>query len=532
MKLHFLGTGHWRSKERNPTCLYLQYQNYNLMFECPASAKALLEANQLPKPDAVFISSTHPHSYDETALREICSPSTEMCIMRGLRIGPLSVQSRLVADSEYKSVGFSVLMNNRTNDRKILVFAPKHDGLPSSLIENTRYLVIENNVGDGLRPVSPSETHRTPVAHRTYIVNLTEDAYPLLEGCNGIIIPKDGEVVNMINSGVYLHRPGLANLVAAGRFPSIVKSASFEDYVGKPIFLCSDEGVHAKIVLSEGESIDRDTFRDATVKHGMLESEALELWPGFKTLHIFDVEVKERYEDPVEYNKPNAYRAFLENVEVDVPEVETETEEENLQEVIRKEDNVIVLYDKDGEKVLGRFPFGEGEKYGTEAAAREAAEKREKQIKMFTHMDEGEGEEGTDEELYEAKWSTEYVNDLSDSAFLYIESGGEENGEGKTKPRSLRHLPVRDHQGNVDLPHLRNAIARLGQSETGKNWEGFTESTRERLQKKAQQLLERVQESQVVFVLSRDGTMRTLQASVREAVIEGQDMSGFFVEEV
>lgn len=89
-----------------------------------------------------------------------------------------------------------------------------------------------------------------------------------------------------------------------------------------------------------------------------------------------------------------------------------------------------------------------------------------------------------------AKWSTAYVNSLDDSAFLYIEPGGEKDDEGKTKPRSLRHLPYKNSDGNIDLPHLRNAISRLGQAATGKNWKGFTAAKRKSLQNKAQKILE------------------------------------------
>ena len=57
-----------------------------------------------------------------------------------------------------------------------------------------------------------------------------------------------------------------------------------------------------------------------------------------------------------------------------------------------------------------------------------------------------------------AEWTTAYINDLPDSAFLYVAPGGEKE-DGKTKPRSLRYFPVRDSKGSIDLPHLRNAIA-------------------------------------------------------------------------
>lgn len=63
--------------------------------------------------------------------------------------------------------------------------------------------------------------------------------------------------------------------------------------------------------------------------------------------------------------------------------------------------------------------------------------------------------------MLEAEWTTEYINDLPDECFAYIEPGGEKDEQGKTKPRSLRHLPYRDAQGRPDADHVRNALARL-----------------------------------------------------------------------
>jgi hypothetical protein len=64
-----------------------------------------------------------------------------------------------------------------------------------------------------------------------------------------------------------------------------------------------------------------------------------------------------------------------------------------------------------------------------------------------------------------AVWSTKYVNDLPDSSFALIESGGKKDREGKTVPRSLRHLPYKDKNGKIDIPHLRNAMARCTHTE-------------------------------------------------------------------
>ncbi len=80
-------------------------------------------------------------------------------------------------------------------------------------------------------------------------------------------------------------------------------------------------------------------------------------------------------------------------------------------------------------------------------------------------------------------WSTAQVNDLPDSAFLYISPGGQKDQSGKTTPRSLRHFPYRDASGKIDLPHLRNAIARIPQA-------GIPASEKARLQAKARRLLD------------------------------------------
>ena len=85
-----------------------------------------------------------------------------------------------------------------------------------------------------------------------------------------------------------------------------------------------------------------------------------------------------------------------------------------------------------------------------------------------------------------ATWSAAEVNDLPDSSFLYIDTdaatGKDENG--RTVPRSARHFPYKDADGKVDLPHLRNALARIPQS-------NLSAAIQERLQNEAQAILEK-----------------------------------------
>jgi hypothetical protein len=87
------------------------------------------------------------------------------------------------------------------------------------------------------------------------------------------------------------------------------------------------------------------------------------------------------------------------------------------------------------------------------------------------------------EEAGKALWPTAYVNDLPDSAFLYVEPGGKKDGDGKTVPRTLRHFPYKDKDGKIDLPHLRNAIARIPQA-------SIPGDMKEKLQERARGMLE------------------------------------------
>jgi hypothetical protein len=70
----------------------------------------------------------------------------------------------------------------------------------------------------------------------------------------------------------------------------------------------------------------------------------------------------------------------------------------------------------------------------------------------------------TGQDALEAVWSAKAVNDMPDSCFAYVEDG-EKDGEGKTTPRSKRHLPYRGPDGKPDPAHVRNALARLDQAD-------------------------------------------------------------------
>ena len=67
-----------------------------------------------------------------------------------------------------------------------------------------------------------------------------------------------------------------------------------------------------------------------------------------------------------------------------------------------------------------------------------------------------------------AVWTTAYINSLKDDCFAYVEDTGKHDDEGRTIPKTARHLPHHPKGGGasgtggiIDLPHLRNALARV-----------------------------------------------------------------------
>lgn len=55
-------------------------------------------------------------------------------------------------------------------------------------------------------------------------------------------------------------------------------------------------------------------------------------------------------------------------------------------------------------------------------------------------------------------WTTQYVNDLPDSAFLLVYTDA--------KGTKQRMFPYKDSSGKIDVPHLKNALARIPQAST------------------------------------------------------------------
>lgn len=71
------------------------------------------------------------------------------------------------------------------------------------------------------------------------------------------------------------------------------------------------------------------------------------------------------------------------------------------------------------------------------------------------------------EQITKAEWTASFINDLPDEAFAVIEPAYK---KGETEDKRARHLPhhkpgVKDpnDDDSVDLPHLRNALARANQ---------------------------------------------------------------------
>ena len=107
-------------------------------------------------------------------------------------------------------------------------------------------------------------------------------------------------------------------------------------------------------------------------------------------------------------------------------------------------------------------------------------------LKKLGKVTKGEKEDDPAEDVDKAVWTTAQVNEFPDSSFLYVKPGGKKDESGKTVPRSNRMFPVRDAAGKLDLPHVRNAIARAPQA-------NLPDDVKARIQTQARRLLAEAQ---------------------------------------
>lgn len=105
----------------------------------------------------------------------------------------------------------------------------------------------------------------------------------------------------------------------------------------------------------------------------------------------------------------------------------------------------------------------------------DALEQLVEKVSAETALAEGDdplNEFNEDEEglTLEAKWTTKYKDSLPNSSFLYVKG-------------DVRKFPYKDADGKVDLPHLRNALARIPDAK------GLSDAEKAELTAKAQSIL-------------------------------------------
>ncbi len=125
-------------------------------------------------------------------------------------------------------------------------------------------------------------------------------------------------------------------------------------------------------------------------------------------------------------------------------------------------------------------------------------------------------------EIFKDVWSTSYKNDLPDSAFLVVESGGHKDSEGKTIPRSLRHFPVRDANGKLDEAHLKDALSRIPQSKLGDNLKSQATAEAERLYskfKKTKKANEEIEKSRLIMTPKLKGDLTSADLTAGGGIV-------------
>ena len=69
---------------------------------------------------------------------------------------------------------------------------------------------------------------------------------------------------------------------------------------------------------------------------------------------------------------------------------------------------------------------------------------------------------------YSKKWDSKYVNNLSNSVFAVVEKGYSEGKDRRARrlPHHTSGVKSATENSSVDLPHYRNALARVNQKKS------------------------------------------------------------------
>ena len=197
--------------------------------------------------------------------------------------------------------------------------------------------------------------------------------------------------------------------------------------------------------VKDKENVESDEKKDEENKEEIKEDssdEKVDDKKGEESVLEADKKEEDKVEDSVE-SKEEAKEEVQEKV--DESEVKEEVAEES--EAIAEASSE--ASDAAEEKVSDEV---------VEKSQETSLEKESEEVEEKTEDNKEEKLEEADEE--KAEWTTEYINTLPNSSFAVIEPA---YLEGKTEDKNCRHLPFKDENGEVDLPHYRNALARVNQ---------------------------------------------------------------------
>ena len=332
--------------------------------------------------------------------------------------------------------------------------------------------------------------------------------------------------------GIYLSNPH-GKLIHEDK-KTLIAVAKRIPIEGERVVCSKENGVglaYGKAIIGDPLLVDVETFDERFSAHRVPRASRLKWWPDAERLYLYPIRYFMPFSTPLPIEVPpgitmdmSSEVKFLEGDEVPPNENPTPNplpDEHNL--VIMSSSGTIENKEK-------KMPWEPSDALEHTKKA-DTPEKRELWASTANSRLETCVKEGGDRKECEAsavrvanaavaKQGEKQRAELPDSAFLYVEPGGKK-ADGKTEPDSLRHLPYKKADGSLDLPHLRNALSRLGQPDTGTGEDGWlTPALRKRLQIKAKRILEDARKKSVADLLVADDETDELSAIKAALVID------------
>jgi len=114
--------------------------------------------------------------------------------------------------------------------------------------------------------------------------------------------------------GIYL-AGNHAKMIWQGNKNLIVRETSYNEVVGKSLYLISNNECYGVIKIESVTPIDINKFKSLAERHRITENERIEWWSSKKVLYSYEFSLEKKFDVPMRVSIPEGIQTFIDKVE-------------------------------------------------------------------------------------------------------------------------------------------------------------------------------------------------------------------------